>query len=145
MQHFNYPSINATNICCVYWRIIKVLHFIIRRAEMCAWVEVWTYNPRNTAKFYVVATLNEIIWFGWSFKEKFYERGYVSSNYINAEKKILNHFSSTMWLVTKETGLLSGTKIKIRSIQLTLLGFWCHSFDAVVLRDFKVRKYFGLK
>jgi uncharacterized membrane protein len=52
---------------------------------MRAWEEVWTYNPRKTAKLYIVATLNEIDRFGASSKEKFYERK-VSSNYMNAEK-----------------------------------------------------------
>jgi hypothetical protein len=61
---------------------------------MCAWEEVWTYNPRNTAKFCIVATLNEINRFGGSSKEKFYERGYVPSNYIKAEKKYLTAFQA---------------------------------------------------
>lgn len=61
---------------------------------MCAWEEVWMYNPRNTAKFYIVATLNVINRFGGNSKENFYERGYVSSNYINAEKKYLTTFQA---------------------------------------------------
>jgi hypothetical protein len=52
------------------------------------------YNPRNTAKFYIVATLNVINRFGGNSKENFYERGYVSSNYINAEKKYLTTFQA---------------------------------------------------
>jgi len=49
MQHFNYPSINTTNICCVYWRIIKVLYWyntsgwllLKRNYEMTEYEGMW--------------------------------------------------------------------------------------------------------